>query len=296
MGRATITELLATGEPLALPGVFDALGAVLAQRAGFRALFVSGYALSATRLAEPDFGVLTQTEVVDAATRICAAGDVPVIVDADTGYGDPFNVERTVRELIRAGAAGCFLEDQLWPKRCGHLEGKRVVPLPEYLAKLRAALAARGDAPFHVTARTDARAVHGLDEAILRARAFAESGADAVFVEAPRSIDEMTRIRAAVPPEVPLVANMVEGGKTPMRTLAELGSAGYRLVVFPLAGLLAAARALGDVYGALHRDGSSAAVADRLLGFDEMNAFLGVDERYRRESGWGSGGSPDDCS
>src|SRR5262249_26288519 len=135
MARATIAELLATGEPLALPGVYDALGAVIAARAGSRALFVSGYALSATRLAEPDFGVLTQTEVLDAAARICAAVDVPVIVDADTGYGDSFNVERTVRELVRAGAAGCFLEDQVWPKRCGHLEGKRVVPLEEYLAK-----------------------------------------------------------------------------------------------------------------------------------------------------------------
>jgi methylisocitrate lyase len=286
MARVTIAELLAPGEPLALPGVFDALGAVLAARAGFRALFVSGYALSATRLAEPDFGVLTQTEMLDAAARIAAAVDVPVIVDADTGYGDPFNVERTVRELVRAGAAGCFLEDQVWPKRCGHLEGKRVVPLAEYLPKLRAALDARGDAPFHVTARTDARAAIGLDEAIVRARAFAEAGADAVFVEAPQSIDEMARIRAAVPPDVTLVANMVEGGKTPVQTLAELGAAGYRLVVFPLSGLLAVARALEEVYGALRRDGTTGAVADQLLAFAEMNAFLGVEERYRRERGW----------
>jgi methylisocitrate lyase len=286
MPRATIAELLATGEPLALPGVFDALGAMLAVRAGFHALFVSGYALSATRLAEPDFGVLTQTEVLDAAGRICAAVEVPVIVDADTGYGDPFNVERTVRGLVRAGAAGCFLEDQVWPKRCGHLEGKRVVPLDEYLPKLRAALAARGEASFHVTARTDARAVLGLEEAIVRARAFAEAGADAVFVEAPESIEEMARIRAALPPEVTLVANMVERGKTPVRTLAELGAAGFRLVVFPLSGLLATARALEDVYAALRRDGTTRAVADRLLGFAEMNALLGVEERYGRERAW----------
>src|SRR5947207_15558631 len=212
VARATIAELLAGAEPLALPGVFDALSARLAARAGFRALFLSGYALSATRLAEPDFGLLTATEVVDAATRVCAAVDVPVIVDADTGYGNPFNVERTVHDLIRAGAAGCFLEDQVWPKRCGHLEGKRVVPLDEYLPKLRAALRTRGRTPFHVTARTDARAPEGLDEAIRRAQACAEAGADAVFVEAPESIAEMDRIRSALPEHVTLVANMVEDG------------------------------------------------------------------------------------
>ena len=287
VARASIGELLTTGEPLALPGVFDALSARLAARAGFRAVFLSGYALSATRLAEPDFGLLTATEVVDAATRVCAAVDVPVIVDADTGYGNPFNVERTVRDLIRAGAAGCFLEDQVWPKRCGHLEGKRVVPLDEYLPKLRAALAARGSAPFHVTARTDARAARGLDDAIARARAFADAGADAVFVEAPESVDEMTRIRAALPPAVTLVANMVERGKTPLRTLADLGTAGYRMVVFPLAGLLASAHALGSVYETLRRDGTTRASLDRMLGFDEMNDLLGVAERYRRERDWG---------
>jgi 2-methylisocitrate lyase-like PEP mutase family enzyme len=286
MAPTTIGQLLARGDALAIPGVFDALSAVLAVRAGFRALFVSGYALSATRLAEPDFGVLTQTEVLDAAARISAAVDVPVVVDADTGYGDPFNVERTVRELVRCGAAGCFLEDQVWPKRCGHLEGKRVVPLDEYLPRLRAALAARADAPFHITARTDARTVLGLDEAIRRARAFAEAGADAVFVEAPESIEEMARIRAALPPAVILVANMVEGGKTPVRTVVELGAAGYRLVVHPLSGLLAATRALQDAYGVLGASGTTRPVADRLLGFAEMNVLLGVDERLRREREW----------
>ena len=287
VARADIAGLLGAGEPLALPGVFDALSARLAARAGFRAVFLSGYAVSATRLAEPDFGLLTASEVVDAATRVCAAVDVPVIVDADTGYGNPFNVERTVHDLIRAGAAGCFLEDQVWPKRCGHLEGKRVVPLDEYLAKLRAALGARGSAPFHVTARTDARAACGLDDAIARARAFADAGADAVFVEAPESVDEMTRIRAALAPAVTLVANMVERGKTPLRTLADLGTAGYRMVVFPLAGLLASAHALGSVYETLRRDGTTRASLDRMLGFDEMNDLLGVDERYRRERDWG---------
>jgi methylisocitrate lyase len=237
---------------------------------------VSGYAVSATRLAAPDVGLLTQTEMLDVATRVCTAVGVPVIVDADTGYGDARNVARTVDALLRAGAAGCFLEDQEWPKRCGHMEGKHVVPLDDYLAKLRAALAARGGAPFHVTARTDARAVHGLDEAIRRARAFADAGADAVFVEAPQSVDEMARVRDALPGGVTLVANMVEGGKTPIRSLADLGAAGYRMVVFPLTGLLAATAALRDAYGALHRDGGARALADRMLGFAEMNRLLGL--------------------
>jgi len=283
---ASIVELLAADEPLALPGVYDALSALLAVRAGFRAVFVSGYSLAATRLGRPDFGLLTQSEVLDAAGRICAAVDVPVVVDIDTGYGDAFNVERTVAELIRVGAAGCFLEDQVWPKRCGHMEGKRVVPLDEYLPKLRAALRTRGSVPFHVTARTDARAAIGLDEAIARARSFADAGADAVFVEAPQSVAEMAAVRAAVPRDVVLVANMVEAGKTPVRPLGELGAAGYRMVVFPVAAVLAAAHALGDVYAALHRDGTTASARERMLGFDALNALLGLEELYQREREW----------
>jgi methylisocitrate lyase len=272
---SSIARLIADGAPLVLPGVWDALSARLAARAGARAVFVSGYALSATRLAAGDLGLVTQTEVLDAAARICAAVDVPVVVDIDTGYGNERNVERTVRELVRLGAAGCFLEDQVWPKRCGHMEGKQVVPLDEYLPKLRAALAAGGDASFHVTARTDARAVVGLDEAIRRAIASAEAGADAVFVEAPESADEMARVRTALPSHVALVANMVEGGKTPLRSARDLAAAGYALIVAPLTGLLAATRALERAYQTLARDGSSAALNDR-LSFGEMNALLGV--------------------
>ena len=161
----SIADLLATGEPLVLPGVYDALSARLAAEAGFRAVFLSGFAMAATRLGRPDIGLLTQTEVLDTARLVCAATPCPVIVDIDTGWGGPLNVERSVTELLRLGAAGCFLEDQEWPKRCGHMEGKRIVALDEYLPKLRAALRAREGAAFHVTARTDARAVAGLDEA-----------------------------------------------------------------------------------------------------------------------------------
>src|SRR5215510_897481 len=177
-----IGALLAGDGPVVIPGVYDALSAKLAAGAGFGAMLLSGYCLSATRLGEPDFGLVTQTEVLDAATRITAAVDVPVLVDIDTGYGNAFNVERTVRELVRMGAAGCFLEDQIWPKRCGHMEGKRIVPLDEYLPKLAAARTTGGP-DFWITARTDARAVAGIDEAILRARAFVEHGVSCVLVE-----------------------------------------------------------------------------------------------------------------
>jgi 2-methylisocitrate lyase-like PEP mutase family enzyme len=280
-----IGALLAGDGPVVIPGVYDALSAKLAAGAGFRALLVSGYCLSATRLAEPDFGLLTQTEVLDAAARIVAAVDVPVLVDIDTGYGNAFNVERTVGELRRMGAAGCFLEDQVWPKRCGHMEGKRIVPLEDYLPKLMAARETGGP-DFWITARTDARAVEGLDEAIRRARAFVEHGASCVFVEAPESIDEMTRVREALPADVPLVANMVEQGKTPLRSAAELARSGYRLVAVPVAPLLASAHALRALFETLARDGATAALADRMLGFGELNATVGLDEKYRRERAW----------
>ena len=281
-----VASLLATGKPLALPGVWDALSAKLAARAGFRAVLLSGYCTSATRLGAPDFGLLTQTEVVDTAARVCAAVDIAVIVDIDTGYGNALNVERTVRELGRVGAAGCFLEDQVWPKRCGHMEGKQVVPLDEYLPKLQAALASRPDPGFHVTARTDARAVLGLDDAITRARACAAAGADAVFVEAPESADEMAQVRTSVPADVTLVANMVEHGKTPLRSVAELGAAGYALVALPVAALLAATHAIEHVFAVMARDGASAAAANVMRSFPEMNEILGLAELYRRERQW----------
>jgi 2-methylisocitrate lyase-like PEP mutase family enzyme len=284
--KPSIDALLATGEPLVLPGIWDALSGRLAERAGFRVVFLSGYCVSATRLGRPDFGFVTQTEMVETARRLCLALDAPLLVDIDTGYGNAFNVEQTVAELVQAGVAGVFLEDQVWPKRCGHMRGKRVVPLDEYLPKLRAALRARGGAAFHVTARTDARAAVGLDEAIARARAFADAGADAVFVEAPETVDEMAAVRAGVPARVPLVANMVEEGRTPLRSVRELAAVGYQMIAFPLTALLTAATAVGDAYAAIARDGTAATVAGRRHRFDDMNALLGLDELYRRERDW----------
>jgi len=273
-----IRKALAEHGQLIMPGVYDALSAKIAARAGFEVIFITGYSLSATILGEPDFGLLTQTEVVSAAQRICSVVDTPVIVDADTGYGNAINVIRTVQDLIRAGAAGMFLEDQVWPKRCGHMRGKQVIPLDEQLKKLRAAVEARENSDFFIVARTDSRQALGLDEAITRGLAFKEAGADAVFIEAPESKEEMKRISKQVPG--PLVANMLERGVTPLMGPRELKDLGFDLIVWPLAPLYSVAKSLTDVYTTLRRDGSTLAILDRLMPFDEFNRIVGLEEKY----------------
>ncbi len=283
MTARSLLARMRAGEPVVIPGVHDALTAKLAVRAGFEALFVSGFGLSASLLGEPDLGFIGMPEVLDAAERIVRAAQVPVFVDVDTGYGNAFHVEKVVHGLLARGAAGCFLEDQESPKRCGHMEQKRVIDVDQYLPKLRAAIAARGDRDFVVAARTDARAVLGLDEAIRRGRLYADAGADVVFVEAPQSVDEMRRIRAAIPRNVVLVANMVEGGKTPMHTARALADEGFAFVLWPVSGLLAAARAMQEVFAVLARDGSTLAASGAMLQFDEVNAITGLPERYARE-------------
>lgn len=264
------------------PGIWDALSAKIAQRAGCELAFLSGYGLSASLLGEPDFGLVTQSQLLDAAQRICPAVEIPIIVDIDTGYGGPFNVERTVQALLRAGAAGCFLEDQQFPKRCGHMEHKQVIGVSEYLPKLRAALAVRGSAPFHITARTDALSVLGLDAAIQRAKLYRDAGADAVFIEAPRSIADFKRIAEEVR-GVTLVANMVEQGKTPILPVNELHRLGFSLVAVPVAGLLATSQALSRLLAALLRDGTTEAELEHMTTFHELNQLLGLDVKYERE-------------
>jgi len=259
-------------------GVWDALSARLAERAGFELLFVSGFAVAGTQLGEPDFGLLTQTEVLDAARRVVRAVRVPVIVDGDTGHGGPLNVQRLVRELIAIGASGMLLEDQVWPKRCGHMRGKEVIRAEEHVQKIRAAVEARGDARFTILGRTDARAPLGLDEAIRRGRMYRDAGADLVFVEAPQSRDELARIGREVPG--PLMANMVEGGKTPILGRAELLELGFEFVVYPLTGLLAASRALERAFVELAKTGVSADETKTKMGFDEFTALVGLDEKY----------------
>ena len=268
-----------------MPGVFDALSARLAAGAGFDTVFVSGYSVAGTLLGLPDFGYLTQGEMAEVARRVCrVVPDTMVVVDGDTGYGNPLNTIRTVELYEEAGAAGVFLEDQVWPKRCGHMAGKQVVPREEWLAKLRAALDHR-DRLF-VVARTDARAAVDLDEACERARAAADLGVDAVFVEAPESVAEMEAVAAAVPGSV-LVANMVETGRTPLRTPAELHDLGFDLIVSPLTLLLSATRAMREALEVLRAKGTLRDDLDRVLTFDgfgelvDLDAHYALDERYR---------------
>lgn len=277
-----IRDLLREDRPLVLGGVYDGLSTLVANAAGFELLFVGGFSVAATHLGLPDFGYLTQTEIADAARRICRLADRPVLVDADTGYGNALNVIRTVELYQSAGAAGMFLEDQVWPKRCGHMQGKQVVERGEWLGKLRAVLQTRGARDLFLVARTDARAAIGLDEAIARGQAARDLGVDAVFIEAPESVADFERIAAAIPG--PKVANMVEGGKTPLLAPAELHQLGFDLIVNPVAGLLAATRALRETYAHLRRDGTLRDRTDALLSFDELNAVLGLDRHYATEA------------
>src|SRR3954453_9577161 len=264
---------------IVFPGVYDTLSARIVERVGFPMSFVSGYSVAATSIGEPDMGLLTQTEIVDRARRVCGSVAIPIIVDADTGYGNPLNVIRTVKELIAAGAAGCFLEDQLWPKKCGHMRGKRVIDREEYIDKIRAAVEAASGRDFFIVARTDALAAVSLEEALARVIEAREAGADASFVEAPESKEQMAEIGKRAPR--PIVANMIEHGRTPVLPREELVKLGFQLILYPLAGIFAAAKALEEVYQKLKRDQTTAGMEDRLMAFKEFNDLIGVEEKYR---------------
>jgi carboxyvinyl-carboxyphosphonate phosphorylmutase len=257
---------------IVLPGVFDALSARIAEQVGFEAMFQTGYGSSAALLGMPDFGFLNAGETVDNARRIIKAVDVPVLVDADTGYGNPLNVWRLVRDLEDLGAAGIFLEDQIWPKRCGHMTGKAVVPKDEYLPKLKAALQARRSKDFVIVARTDARAPIGLDEAIERGKAYRKAGADVIFVEAPRTVDELKKVADEI--DAPLVANMIEDGVTPTMPAKQLLKLGYRIAVFPLSGLYSATYAMKEVFTELKKTGATKETRKMMVTFKDFNRFV----------------------
>lgn len=265
---------LANGESVLMPGVWDPLSALLAERAGFSTVFLSGFAVAGTMLGVPDIGILGQQDVADTARRVCAAVPaVSVVVDADTGYGDDEVVAQTTALWEEANAAAMFLEDQVWPKRCGHMDGKEVVEPAEWLHKLQIVLRERDD--LFLTARTDARAVNGLHDAIERAKMARDIGVDAVFVEAPQSVEEMQQIADALP-DVVLVANMVEKGKTPLLTPSELTELGFRMIVSPLSGLLAVSKALEDAYGVLQEQGSMRDHQHLLTPFNDFTDIVGL--------------------
>lgn len=287
MGNTRIHRVLDEAGPIAFPGVYDTLSAKIVERAGFPMAFISGYCVAATAIGEPDLGLLTQTEIVERARRICGSVGIPIIVDADTGYGNPLNVHRTVRELIAAGAAGCFLEDQQWPKKCGHMRGKKVIAREEYIHKVRAADDARAGRDFFIVARTDALAVLGMDEAVARVAAAREAGADASFVEAPLDEAQLAEIGRRAP--APNVANMLEGGRTPILPRERLAALGFQLIVYPLAALFAAAKAIEGIYAKLRRDGTTLGAEAALMPFEQLNDIVGVDAKYALAERFGAG-------
>ena len=274
----SLRERLANRSIVVAPGVFDAFSALLAERAGFEALYLSGASIAYTRLGRPDIGLVTLTEVADTLARICERVAVPVMVDADTGFGNAINVLRTVKELERAGAGAIQLEDQAMPKRCGHLDGKTLVPAAEMAGKIRAALDARRSAETLIIARTDAVAAEGLAPALDRAEAYREAGADVLFIEALRSVEDMRAATARFAGRAPLLANMVEGGKTPLLAAAELEGIGYSIAIFPGGLVRALARAGTEYFENLKRTGSTAAFAGRMLDFEQLNALIGTPE------------------
>jgi carboxyvinyl-carboxyphosphonate phosphorylmutase len=262
---------------MVLPGVFDALSARIAEKVGFDAIFQTGYGSAATLLGMPDYGFLNAGETIDNARRIIRAVNVPVIVDVDTGYGNPLNVWRLVHDLQSLGAAGIFLEDQVWPKKCGHMVGKEVVSKDDYILKLKAALEARESRDFIIVARTDARAPLGLDEAIERGKTYHKAGADVIFIEAPRSIEELKKIANEI--NAPLVANMIEEGLTPNLPAKDLLRMGYRIVVFPLSGLYAATFAIKEVFLELKNSGATEEGRKMMVTFKDFNKFVDL-QRY----------------
>ena len=279
-----LKELILASEILIMPGAHDSLVARIIEQAGFQAVTLGGYPATANLLGKPDVSLLSMTEMVEYTRRICGAVDVPVFTDGDTGYGNVTNVYRTVREMERAGAAGMFIEDQVFPKRCGHMEGKQVIPAEEMVAKIKAALDARIDPDFVIMARTDALAVHGIEEAIRRGNLYRETGADLIFVEAPQTIEDMKRINREI--NAPTLANNVEGGKSPLLTAKTLESIGYNVVVFPIASTYCIAKAVVDLMRELKEKGTTESFLDRMITFTSFNELVGLPDIRKKEEGY----------
>jgi 2,3-dimethylmalate lyase len=281
--RARLRELLSAGPPVMAPGAYDALSARLIEQAGFDVVYMTGFGTTASLIGRPDVGLLSGSEMVENARRIVAAVDVPVIADADTGYGNAINVVRTVQLYEQAGVAGIQLEDQVTPKKCGHMSGKQLIGADEMVGKLRAAVEARRDPDLLVIARTDAVAVTGTDDAIARARAFAAAGADVLFVEAPTSEADIERVAAELRGVAPLVFNWAEGGRTPPLSLERITELGFSLVIYPIGTLLAATAGIRSLLATLKSDGVPTAALDDLPAFGEFTDLIGLPEVQRLE-------------
>ncbi|MDI6763853.1 MAG: isocitrate lyase/PEP mutase family protein [Thermodesulfobacteriota bacterium] len=277
-----LKKLILDKEILVMPGAHDALSAKIIEMAGFKAVTLGGYAASAASLAKPDVSILSLTEYVNIARNIVQAVDLPVFVDGDTGHGNVTNVRRTVQVFENAGVAGFFIEDQVFPKRCGHMEGKQIIPTEEMVAKIKAAVDTRVDPDLIIMARTDAIATDGLEEAIERGNRYAEAGADLIFVEAPTSREEMLRINREI--KAPTKAIQIEGGKTPLLTVKELEDLGFNVVVYPNVTVYATAWALRGLWEGLKKNGSTKHWLDKIIPFDEFNTLVGLDKVRELES------------
>jgi methylisocitrate lyase len=280
-----LKSMFKSKKPLVIPGVYDAIGAKIAEKVGFDAMFQTGYGTSATLFGMPDYGFIGASETVDNARRICRAVSVPVIVDSDTGYGNALSVWKLVKELESSGASGIFLEDQRWPKRCGHMQGKEVIPQEEYTEKLGAAIDARESKDFVIVARTDARATEGLDAAIERGIQNKKTGADAVFIEAPKTLDEMKRIGKAI--KAPLVANMIEGGATPLSSAEALNKMGFKIILYPLSVLFANTFATMNILQELKKAGTTAKFKQKVVNFDQFNDLVELPKFRKMEKKYG---------
>jgi carboxyvinyl-carboxyphosphonate phosphorylmutase len=282
-----LRELLAQPDLLVAPGAYDALSARLIAQAGFPAVYMTGFGTAASVLGQPDVGLLTMSEMVSRAAALAAViGERPLIADADTGYGNPINVRRTVHEYERAGVAAIHIEDQVWPKKCGHMEGKQVIPLDEMVQKIRAAVDARRDPDFVVIARTDANAVYGLEDALRRGQAYREAGADVIFIEAPRSLEELRAI-AQTFPDVPLLYNWAESGKTPLLSLEEIHALGFKLVIFPASLLFAATHTLLSLLEVLKQGQTPTVFAERMISFSQFTDQVGLPDIQSLERRYG---------
>lgn len=269
-----------------LPGVYDALTAKIAERVGFQCLVMGGYSIAASRLGQPDVGYLTMTEMAQAVKTICDAAPLPLFADGDTGYGNALSVQRTVIEYEKAGAAAILFEDQVWPKRCGHMQGKEVISSDEHAMKIRAAKDACSNPDTVIIARTDSRAVLGLEEAIRRGRQYFAAGADALFIEAPQDESELAAIGKAFPDKL-LLANMIEGGKTPILTPEQLQKLGFKVVFWPVTVLYAVLKTVEEVFSELRRSGTTTGVSDRLHSFSHFNQLIGLNEYSALEKKYG---------